>query len=452
MKRRKFLRSVSCALILALFVTGLPVHANGTAGTNVSAQLQADMQSELSAQMTDGQLQADVVGAEVLYEVEELREAGTKHFRMSDGTFLAVNYGIPVHYRDADGEWQDIDNSLTQGDAARGVADLQSASGDSTVAFAPSLETGRIFTTGYKDVAVTFFLMDTQLQAPGLSGEAQMLQESETGRVPATTFSRSATAELIEDTPATLRGEELSSTEKLIADVTPENLRQSLIYEDIYPGVDLCYTVYGYDIKEEIIVRQKQDSYRYDFLLQTEGLTAVLNGDGSVYLKNSGEEVVYEIPAPYMEDASGRRSTAVSYSLNTTAQGTVLTVVADAEWINSADCTFPVRIDPTLILRPMDIYDTLHATYADEIYPGMALNSNNVYAGVVAGNGQVYRRRGFLHFSDMPQLPAGCEIVDARINLYNKWYDLFPAGSTAFASTSIGMYEVTSDKPSQYAT
>ena len=108
MKKRSFLRSVSCALVLSLFVTGLPVQASGTEGKSVPVQMMTDTLTEqtLQAENLLTATEAESAGAQVLCEVEELREMGTKHFRMSDGTFLAVNYGIPVHYMDADGEWQ----------------------------------------------------------------------------------------------------------------------------------------------------------------------------------------------------------------------------------------------------------------------------------------------------------------------------------------------------------
>lgn len=35
---------------------------------------------------------------EALYEIERLREESVKHFRLSDGTYTAVNYNTPVHY------------------------------------------------------------------------------------------------------------------------------------------------------------------------------------------------------------------------------------------------------------------------------------------------------------------------------------------------------------------
>ena len=61
----------------------------------------------------------------VMGEAEELREENVKHFRLSDGTFVAVNYGMAVHYEDSDGNWQDIDNTISQSAATH----LQSGAG-----------------------------------------------------------------------------------------------------------------------------------------------------------------------------------------------------------------------------------------------------------------------------------------------------------------------------------
>ena len=49
-------------------------------------------------------------------EVEALRSENEKHYRLSDGSFIAVDYGMPVHYAQGDGEntvWMDIDNTLS---------------------------------------------------------------------------------------------------------------------------------------------------------------------------------------------------------------------------------------------------------------------------------------------------------------------------------------------------
>lgn len=49
---------------------------------------------------------------QILSEVEEKREESSKTFLMSDGTFMVAQYAAPVHYEDAEGEWQEIDHSL----------------------------------------------------------------------------------------------------------------------------------------------------------------------------------------------------------------------------------------------------------------------------------------------------------------------------------------------------
>ena len=48
------------------------------------------------------------------FEVVELREETAKHFRLSDGNYVAAQYNYPVHSLDENGEWQDIDNALTK--------------------------------------------------------------------------------------------------------------------------------------------------------------------------------------------------------------------------------------------------------------------------------------------------------------------------------------------------
>jgi hypothetical protein len=47
----------------------------------------------------------------ILEEVKEKREECVKHFRMSDGSMLAIVYSEPVHYKE-ENEFKEIDNTL----------------------------------------------------------------------------------------------------------------------------------------------------------------------------------------------------------------------------------------------------------------------------------------------------------------------------------------------------
>ncbi len=49
----------------------------------------------------------------VLGEDISKREESVKHFRMSDGSFVAVQYAENVHYLDSDGTYAEYDNIAT---------------------------------------------------------------------------------------------------------------------------------------------------------------------------------------------------------------------------------------------------------------------------------------------------------------------------------------------------
>lgn len=48
----------------------------------------------------------------VMGEVTELRTETEKHYRLSDGSYVAVDYGMPIHLEDSDGSWVDIEHII----------------------------------------------------------------------------------------------------------------------------------------------------------------------------------------------------------------------------------------------------------------------------------------------------------------------------------------------------
>ena len=106
MKKRMGLRVLS--LLLAAVLVGQQVPQLRAAGSpeeagNIEAEEAAGSRPEETA---EGKSSEVVVG-----EVVENRAEREKHFRMEDGSFLAVDYGVPVHY-EAEEEWEEIDNTL----------------------------------------------------------------------------------------------------------------------------------------------------------------------------------------------------------------------------------------------------------------------------------------------------------------------------------------------------
>ena len=97
MKKSLWTRLVSLLLAVVLCVELLPA-----VGSAVSP-------SEDLEHTVEGTVEEP---AEVAFEEASLRSERVKHFRMGDGSYVAVQYDVPVHHRDADGRWQDIDNTL----------------------------------------------------------------------------------------------------------------------------------------------------------------------------------------------------------------------------------------------------------------------------------------------------------------------------------------------------
>ena len=96
---------LSLLLIVALVLQISPVQAFAV-GQDESVIEQTET---IAAATEDAAPEATVIG-----EVEGKREEDVKHFLNSDGSFTAVKYAEPVHYRQTDeAEWVDIDNTLS---------------------------------------------------------------------------------------------------------------------------------------------------------------------------------------------------------------------------------------------------------------------------------------------------------------------------------------------------
>ena len=162
-----------------------------------------------------------------IYEVTALREENVKHFALPDGSYEAVSYSQPVHERNAAGQWVDIDNNLQ----------LASAKGNSVytnssrrVSFAQKLSQDRpLFSVqdGTHGISMTI------MQGASLS---------------AATKANTAVASVNNSSSR-------RSSFSTIEEATKLNSASTVTYADALPGVDLSYTVKGYNVKENIIVK-----------------------------------------------------------------------------------------------------------------------------------------------------------------------------------------------------
>ncbi len=356
-------------MALLMLLVSLPVaaFANAISTSTDDTSTSVDAGSEA--------VKKDVI---VLEEDETLREENIKHFKLSDGTTKAVVYSQAVHYKDGDGKWIDIDNALTLNGSE------YSSNNKQTVKFANKSGSNGLVSIKDGDYKIDFTPLNTnkvkvEIENPQINNSRKF--------------------------------EDMSQLDNLVS---------KAIYKNIYDGIDIEYILVGNNIKENIIVKEKQDSYTFSFELNLNKLSAELK-DGTIILSDydSGEQV-YEIPAPYMFDANNVYSDNVEYSLvQNNKWKYTFTVTADAEWINAEDRTFPVTIDPSFGVNNDNILD----------YTGNTSDSSSPTLKVGPYN------NSYINIGNLPTLPKSAYITGATISLKHisgngTYVGVYPYGSS----------------------
>ena len=296
--KKRFGKFLSLLLIVALLVQLLPASVFAQeSNTTDPDEIDVIGLAEASGETPEEALK----NAKILFEEEELREENVKHFRLDNGSYIAVQYGNPVHYEE-DGEWVDYDNTLREVSAfdETGISHYTVTNGDSTRVFAADANAEVLLALQKGNYSLSLTPVDEpDAELPvtpippvemeimggdiGSEGDAQIDQnvvissENIQPAQPATVlcYSGSGDAETY-----TLSAGETS----LYAQVQPEAMYSALEYVEALNGATLRYENYGNTVKESIVIDAPQETYSYSFVLETEGLTPTVLEDGSITL------------------------------------------------------------------------------------------------------------------------------------------------------------------------
>ena len=243
-------------------------------------------------------------------EILDLRENNRKVFRMSDGTEQAVFYPETVHvFNDDTKTFDDVDNTIVEA------------------------EDGRHFVSGKNHFIAKFSKEE----------ENDELFSIESGMHRVTVSAKKNKKHKNHGVKPHIHKKNMEGFERT----------DMLVFEGVHDGADYEYSVTGNGVKENIVVKEKADVYRYPFVLHMENVTAKFDESNNrvAFISNENGEEVFFIPAPFMTDANGIISTAVTYELKNAANGdAILTVTPDSEWMNVKYRSFPVVIDPQIQL------------------------------------------------------------------------------------------------------
>ena len=364
--------SVFLAILMIVSTISLPVSAIDIGDTN---------------QVSNDEHSTTIVKS--AFEVEELRDENVKHFRLDDGSYIAAQYDKPIHYLNESGEWQDIDNTLAESNS-----DITTS--NARIKFAKKI-TGNetIFTLHENNHKLTMSLNGAIKKTAG------------------TVINNSSEGD----------GSELQKMLNL------NKLSAKVIYENILDGVDLEYVIESYDIKENIIVKKKSDSYTYSFTMELNNLTARLDEKGQIIISDpSSGDVEYIIPAPTAWDANGVYAdhSLLNYTLVNSGNGNyTLSVNVDSSWMNSDDRAFPVVVDPPVSVPASSVTDLeINSSSPDENY----LEPGTMF---VAQDYKIYWKT-----TALPYIPSSAYITNANISL---------VGFADSSKNYVGVYQVTTD-------
>ena len=266
----------------------------------------------------------------------------TKHFVLNNGTRKALFFPQNMNYHDpATNEWKPIDNSLTATDdgyhanLGRYTAKLSKNTDNETIEISSG---SNLITWEYLGINKNVF--------------------SALGKTIGKTNPKS------------------KSKLNVKTDIK-DNLNLAHASRAIYSGaegnVDLDYLIEGNGIKENIVIKEKSDSYHYYFLLRVAGfeMKTADDGIGLEFYKpitdtGNAENRIPEfiMPAPFMYDTNGDRSNNVKYVIEKIENGVyIFSIEADSEWINASNRVFPVCIDPQLLTVTSSHITVTHDSY-----------------------------------------------------------------------------------------
>lgn len=369
----KFVRSVF-SLIMSLIILLTMSSANMSFASSTSTDTTLRENSNISSEPV---------------EITELRNANSKTFLLADGTYRYVGYAEPVHYRNAAGTFDEIDNTIVLSTSRANYTYTNTANYWKTY-FKESLNDENAVMLVRDNYQISFSMPTTN--------DSTVLKASEISNL-VTSLSASKNTAI----------SELSTEyfETLSTDT------RAVLYRDVLPGIDVSYTVGTNTLKEDIILKKATGVNSFSFTVNAGGLSVVAADNVVSFVDNSGNEI-FRLAPLYMVDAAGKRSEELAYAIASNGTKYTLTITADTSFLNSADTQYPVVIDPSVMVTGSDVtFDTC----VDQEYPTSNYYlSENLWTGGALGTNAM---RTYMLFA-MPNGVSASQVTSAYVYLLKK--------------------------------
>ncbi|MFE3455772.1 DNRLRE domain-containing protein [Nonomuraea sp. NPDC059194] len=310
-----------------------------------------------------------------------------KVYELEDGRSQVELSTRPVHYKDADGNWQDVDTRI------EAVSEDGFVQGNDKAGFSSRF--------GDKTDKLAKIKLGERHLTLGVVGDAKQVSPAVNG--------------------------------------------STVTYPGVWDGADLVYKVTPEGVKEYLVLSKPPASgTAYSFTVKTGGVTAQQNADGSIAFTGEDGTPVFTVPKPFMIDSEAdvsspygkRYSEAVTQSVTQQGSEATITLTPDAGWMAAPERKWPVVIDPTINLPDWSL--ATQDTYVD----AGAATSNFVSSWMLpVGKSATGVKRSLMYFNppDADVLPIGTRIDQAQLQMY------FDQSLGDAAPVTIEAREITSD-------
>jgi len=301
---------------------------------------------------------------ENLVEVVEERTIYSKTYTKPDGSRQVEIFARPIHYEDEDKNILPIDASLIRTENG-----YRNAANSWTVNFYDIREGQSTVELSYKGKSICFSPVNA-------NGEVQVRKMEEN--------------DLFE----------------------PVIVECSVLYADVYPGVDISYTSKHSGIKENIILKEYTGENEFLFSVEISGVTINQNDNGLIFCDNDGEEV-FRIADLISIDANDEECLDMSYEILSTEENRViLKLRVNNEFLENA--AYPVIVDPTVTVYGSNLKDT----FIGSKEPNRNFNSGTNLPYLRTGKDDAYYVRRSLIAFPLTSIPSSAVINSAQLRFY----------------------------------
>lgn len=202
-------------------------------------------------------------------------------------------------------------------------------------------------------------------------------------------------------------------------------------YRQVQRGVTQRVTITGTGMKEELVLRDRQSPQRFSYRLRvSDGMVPVVQPDGGINVLR-GTSTVFQIPRSvlYEERVPEQRAVGAPYRLTRLGAGDWrVHVDGDAQWMNDRSRSWPVVVDPTVVIyrlnptkfcRMDDAYSTVPGTCGVPGPTSPVLQTARIgwdaRGGIV--DHEIAGHALYAQF-DVPEVVRTSPLLEARLNFY----------------------------------